>query len=57
MNSKYEWNLKEIFESREEFDATKRNLEKDLENINSYQGKLCDNSENLFNCYQYMKKH
>ena len=56
MNSKYEWNLKEIFESREEFDATKRNLEKDLENINSYQGKLCDNSENLFNCYQIYEK-
>lgn len=56
MNSKYEWNLKEIFESREEFDATKRNLEKDLENINSYQGKLCDSSENLFNCYQIYEK-
>ena len=56
MNSGYNWNLKEIFKSREEFDETKKEMEKDLENISSYQGKLCDSSDNLYNCYNFYEK-
>ncbi len=56
MESKYNWNLKEIFESREEFDKTKKELEEDLEGINSYQGKLCSSSDNLYNCYNLYEK-
>lgn len=56
MNSKYDWNLKEIFENREEFDKTKKELEKDLEGISSYQGKLCSSSDNLYNCYNLYEK-
>ncbi len=56
MNSKYDWNLKEIFENKEEFDKTKRFLEEDLEGISSYQGKLCSSSDNLYNCYNLYEK-
>ena len=56
MNSKYDWNLKEIFEDREEFDKTKKALEEDLEGISSYQGKLCSSSDNLYNCYNLYER-
>lgn len=56
MESKYNWNLKEIFESREDFDKTKKELEEDLEGISSYQGKLCTTSDNLYNCYSLYEK-
>ena len=56
MEAKYNWNLKEIFENREEFDKTKKELEDDLNKINNYQGKLCDSSYNLYNCYKLYEK-
>ncbi len=56
MNSKYDWNLKEIFKDREEFDKTKKELEKDLEGISTYQGKLCSTADNLYNCYNLYEK-
>ena len=56
MNKKYEWNLKEIFENREEFNKTKENMEQDLRNLKTYQGKLCENSENLYEAYYLYEK-
>ena len=56
MESKYNWNLKEIFESREDFNKTKKELEEDLESINGYQRKLCSSSDNLYNCYNLYEK-
>ena len=52
MSSKYEWNLEEIFENKEDFNNMEESLKKDLEKINSYQGKLCNSSDNLYNCYK-----
>lgn len=52
MGSKYEWNLEEIFENKEDFNNMEESLKKDLEKINSYQGKLCNSSDNLYNCYK-----
>ena len=52
MSSKYEWNLVEIFENKEDFNNMEESLKKDLEKINSYQGKLCNSSDNLYNCYK-----
>lgn len=56
MDSKYNWNLKEIFENKDEFNNTKKSLEKDLADISNYQGKLCNSSENLYNCYNLYEK-
>lgn len=56
MNNKYEWNLKEIFQSKEEFNKTKESMEQDLEKIKTYQGKLCKTSDTLYECYFLYEK-
>ena len=56
MSLKYEWNLKEIFKNKEEFNNVKKELEEDLEKISKYQGKLCESSDNLYNCYNLYEK-
>lgn len=53
---KYNWDLSEIFKSKEEFNNTKKMLEDDLKTIESYQGILCKNSENLYECYNIYEK-
>ncbi len=53
---KYNWNLSEIFKNKEEFNNTKKMLEEDLKTIESYQGILCKNSENLYECYNIYEK-
>ena len=40
MNSKYEWNLKEIFKNEEEFEQTKTSLREDLNKIKTFAGNL-----------------
>ena len=54
--SEYDWNLKEIFKNKEEFNIMKKGLEEDLENISKYQGILCKNSNNLYSCYKLFEK-
>lgn len=56
MTSKYEWNLKEIFENKKEFDNLKKELEDELEEISKYQGRLCESSDNLYSCYKLYEK-
>lgn len=56
MKQKYEWNLKEIFENKEEFRKTKESMEQDLNKIKTYQGKLCETSENLYEAYFLYEK-
>lgn len=53
---KYNWNLSEIFKNKEEFNNTKKMLEEDLKTIESYQGILCKNSENLYECYNIYER-
>ncbi len=49
---KYNWNLQDIFKSEEDFNFEKNEIRKILENIKEYQGKLCDSSDSLYNCYK-----
>ncbi len=56
MNSKYEWNLKEIFKNKEEFEQTKTSLKSDLSQIKTYEGKLCESSKNLYETYKIYEK-
>lgn len=55
-NIKYKWNLQDIFKSKEEFKFNIEELKDILENIKVYQGKLCDSSDNLYNCYKLYEK-
>ena len=50
------WNLKDIFKNKEEFNIVKKALEEELENISKYEGKLCESSNNLYSCYNLMEK-
>ena len=52
MQEKYDWNLQDIFKSEQEFNTTKNEIKEILEKIKTYQGNLCDTSENLYNCYR-----
>lgn len=56
MNSEYEWNLKEIFENKEEFEQTKTSLREDLNQIKTYEGKLCESAKNLYETYKIYEK-
>lgn len=51
MNEKYNWNLKDIFAMKEDFDVYKRNLNQLLEKIAKYQANLSESSKNLQECY------
>ena len=52
MEKQYNWNLKDIFKNIEEFNKEKQEIQNILKEIKTYQGKLCDTSDNLYNCYR-----
>lgn len=52
MENKYNWNLQDIFKNIEEFNKEKQEIKELLKQIKQYEGKLCDNSDNLYNCYK-----
>lgn len=49
---KYNWNLQDIFKNIEEFNKEKQEIQNILKEIKTYQGKLCETSDNLYNCYK-----
>lgn len=52
MENNYNWKLQDIFKNIEEFNKEKQEIKNILEEIKQYQGKLCDTSDNLYNCYK-----
>lgn len=48
---KYAWNLQDIFKNIEEFNKEKQEIQNILKEIKTYKGKLCNTSDNLYNCY------
>lgn len=50
--NKYNWNLQDLFKTIEEFYEEKQNIINILIEIEGYKGKLCNTSENLYNCYR-----
>ena len=52
MEEKYNWNLKDIFENEEQLKKEKGEIADILEKIKTYQGILCNTSDNLYNCYK-----
>ena len=53
---KYNWNLEDIFKTEEEFKNAKNKIKENLKKIEKYKGILCDNAENLYNCYLLYEK-
>lgn len=56
MEQKYNWNLQDIFKNVEEFSKEKQEIQNILKEIKTYQGKLCDTADNLYNCYKLYEK-
>ena len=46
------WNLTDIFKTKKDFEEMKEDFIKNLDIIESFKGKLCDSSKNLFECYK-----
>lgn len=51
-DQKYNWKLEDIFKNEKEFNKEKDEIIEILKEIKQYQGKLCDTSDNLYNCYR-----
>ena len=56
MEEKYTWNLTDIFKTKEEFEKKIEKLNKMLNEIKTYQGKLSNSSENIYQCYRNYEK-
>ena len=56
MEEKYTWNLTDIFKTKEEFEKEIEKLNKMLNEIKAYQGKLSNSSENIYQCYRNYEK-
>ena len=56
MKEKYTWNLKDIFQTKEEFKKEIENLNSRLNIIKTYQGKLAEGSQNIYECYKNYEK-
>lgn len=52
MEQKYHWKLQDIFSSEEDYIDAKKQIYKKLEEIQKFQSKLNENSENIYECYQ-----
>ena len=52
MNKKYTWNLTDIFKTKEEFEKEIEKLNSTLNVIKTYQGKLSESSQNIYECYK-----
>lgn len=56
MESELEWNLKEIFKSKEDLNNDINNLYELIEKIKSYKGKLANGVDEIFSCYKNLEK-
>jgi oligoendopeptidase F len=54
VEQKYKWNLNDLFASENEVNAAKQNIEKELEEVAAYSGKLGNSADNL---YQALSKY
>ena len=56
MDEKYQWDLTDIFKTKDEFENEIIMLQNTLEQIKNYQGKLKESSQNIYHCYQLYEK-
>lgn len=53
---KYNWKLTDLFSNKQEFENAIKKMQEDLKQIEKYKGKLSNNSENLYECYNLYEK-
>lgn len=52
MESKYKWNLKDIFEDEEKLEIARKSIGNCLKDIEKYKGKLKESASNIYECYR-----
>ena len=52
----YQWNLKDIFETEEQFEAEIKLLKEKIKNIKLYKGTLKNSSNSIYECYNLYEK-
>lgn len=57
IDSKYKWNLEKIYKNNKDFENELENISKKIENIKSYQGKILNSSDNLYNLFEEMNSY
>ena len=56
MQDKYNWKLTDLYKDTEAFHAAVKTMRADLKEIEVYKGRLCESSENLYQCYALYEK-
>lgn len=56
MQDKYNWKLADLYKDTEDFHAAVKTMRADLKDIETYKGRLCESSENLYQCYALYEK-
>ncbi len=56
MQDKYNWKLTDLYKDTEDFHAAVKTMRADLKDIEVYKGRLCESSENLYQCYALYEK-
>ena len=56
MQDKYNWKLTDLYKDTEAFHAAVKTMRADLKDIEVYKGRLCESSENLYQCYALYEK-
>ena len=56
METKYKWNLAEIFENEEALENAINELYKLIEKVKEFKGKLANSVDEMFNCYKTLEK-
>ena len=56
MESKFDWNLKEIFENDEKLEEAINELYKIIEEIQKSKGKLDESVDEMYKCYSNFEK-
>ena len=56
MDSKYKWNLQEIFKNEEELETAINELYKLIEDVKKYKGTLSIGVDEIYNCYNTLEK-
>lgn len=56
IQDKYNWKLTDLYKDTEDFHTAVKTMRTDLKDIETYKGRLCESSENLYQCYALYEK-
>lgn len=57
IDNKYKWNLEKIYKNNDEFEKELKTISEKISDINKYQGKILESSDNLYNLFCDMNNY